>query len=160
MSQPDRRQCGLVATRSAKFSRDGLQLFKNAKAPLVTSRDGARSRVAAPADPRHGRHCRRHAAQQAAGHTARYRSAQHDEFFGAGREHRLSGPIGEQLAHEVAAPRSAADHDPLVGAPAAACPRCFSRASGTIAEKYGLQTPGTKTGRRVVVIVHDEMPKT
>ena len=36
----------------------------------------------------------------------------------------------------------------------------FSHMPGTMAEKYGAQTPGTMTGRRVVVIVHDEVPKT
>ena len=47
-----------------------------------------------------------------------------------------------------------------MAAPAADCPPSFSQAPGTMAEKYGPQTPGTKTGSIVVVIVQDEVPKT
>ena len=35
-----------------------------------------------------------------------------------------------------------------------------AQAPGIIAEKYGPHTPGTNTGSRVVVIVHEEVPNT
>ena len=47
-----------------------------------------------------------------------------------------------------------------MAAPATDWPPSLSHACGTIAEKYGPQTPGTNTGCRVVVIVHDEVPNT
>ena len=47
-----------------------------------------------------------------------------------------------------------------MAAPAADWPPSLSQVCGTIAEKYGPQTPGTNTGSRVLVMVQDEVPKT
>ena len=47
-----------------------------------------------------------------------------------------------------------------IAAPAADCPPSFSHSPGSIAEKYGPQTPSTKAGSSVVAIEHADVPKT